>query len=102
MKIIALINAKAGSLASGANVDQTEHIKEAFSTEKLEADVRAFQGHEINRAAKTALNENPDVIVAGGGDGTISSVAGVVARSKVTMGVLPLGTLNHFAKDLLI
>lgn len=102
MKIIALINARAGSLASNANVDQTEHIKEAFSAERLDADVRAFAGHEIARAAKAALAENPDVIVAGGGDGTLSSVAGVVARSKVTLGVLPLGTLNHFAKDLRI
>jgi diacylglycerol kinase family enzyme len=38
--------------------------------------------------------------VAGGGDGTVSSVASVVARAGATLGVLPLGTLNHFAKDM--
>ncbi len=41
-----------------------------------------------------------DAVVAGGGDGSISTVAGVLADSGVPLGVLPLGTLNHFAKDL--
>jgi diacylglycerol kinase family enzyme len=38
--------------------------------------------------------------VAGGGDGTVGTIAALVARSGSTLGVLPLGTLNHFAKDL--
>jgi len=100
MKLIALINAKAGSLASTPNVDQTEHIREAFAAERMNADVRTLQGHDIRHAAKQALSENPDAIVAGGGDGTISTVAGVLANSNIPLGVLPLGTLNHFAKDL--
>jgi diacylglycerol kinase family enzyme len=40
------------------------------------------------------------VVVAGGGDGTINAVASVMAGSGVAFGVLPMGTLNHFAKDL--
>ena len=36
----------------------------------------------------------------GGGDGSIRAVAGVLADSDVPLGVVPLGTLNHFAKDL--
>jgi diacylglycerol kinase family enzyme len=40
------------------------------------------------------------VVVAGGGDGTVSAVAHEVAGTGRTLGVLPLGTLNHFAKDL--
>jgi diacylglycerol kinase family enzyme len=100
MKIIALINAKAGSLASSPNVDQTEHIREAFSAERMTVDVRALQGRDIVPAAKQALSEKPDTIVAGGGDGTISGVASILAHSNIPLGVLPLGTLNHFAKDL--
>ncbi|HEV8292986.1 MAG TPA: diacylglycerol kinase family protein [Tepidisphaeraceae bacterium] len=100
MKLIALINAKAGSLASTPNLDQIEHIREAFAAEKVNADVRACQGHEIIPATKKALTENPHAIVGGGGDGTISSIAGSLAHSNIPLGVLPLGTLNHFAKDL--
>ena len=36
----------------------------------------------------------------GGGDGTVGTVAGVMAGTGVPLGILPLGTLNHFAKDL--
>ena len=41
-----------------------------------------------------------DAIVVGGGDGSVRTVAGVLADTGVPLGVLPLGTLNHFAKDL--
>ena len=36
----------------------------------------------------------------GGGDGSISTAARCLAEGNVPLGVLPLGTLNHFAKDL--
>lgn len=40
-----------------------------------------------------------DVLVAAGGDGTVSTVASAAARMGRTFGVLPCGTLNHFARD---
>jgi diacylglycerol kinase family enzyme len=36
----------------------------------------------------------------GGGDGTISAAASAVVGTKTLLGILPLGTLNHFARDL--
>jgi len=40
------------------------------------------------------------IVVAAGGDGTISSVAAGVLDSPAALGVVPLGSRNHFAKDL--
>jgi diacylglycerol kinase family enzyme len=51
-------------------------------------------------AAADALQSGSKVIVAAGGDGSVSAAASVVAGTDATLGVLPLGTLNHFAKDL--
>jgi diacylglycerol kinase family enzyme len=102
MKLIALINARAGTVASSPNLAQAEHIREAFRAEQIDADVRPLEGHQVIAAAKQALSERPDAIVAGGGDGTVSGVASVLAHSDIPMGILPLGTLNHFAKDLAI
>jgi diacylglycerol kinase family enzyme len=52
--------------------------------------------------AEQAVAEGAATVVAGGGDGTINAVASVLAGTPVRLGVLPLGTLNHFAKDLKI
>ncbi|MCA1619077.1 MAG: hypothetical protein LC795_07150 [Acidobacteria bacterium] len=49
---------------------------------------------------RRALSEGARAVVAGGGDGTVGSVAGALAGTDLPLGVLPLGTLNHFAKDL--
>jgi diacylglycerol kinase family enzyme len=38
-------------------------------------------------------------VVAAGGDGTVSAVASQLAGTSAALGVLPMGTLNHFAKD---
>jgi diacylglycerol kinase family enzyme len=37
--------------------------------------------------------------VVGGGDGTIGSVASILAERDIVLGVLPVGTLNHFARN---
>ena len=46
------------------------------------------------------LSAHAAIVVAAGGDGTVSGVAAGVFGSAAALGVLPLGTLNHFAKDL--
>ncbi len=55
--------------------------------------------------AADAVREGYDIIVAAGGDGTLNEVLNGIADtpqglSKVRLGVLPLGTVNVFAKEL--
>jgi diacylglycerol kinase family enzyme len=60
----------------------------------------ATSGAQIPELARLAVKENSRIIVAGGGDGTVNAVANELMGTSITLGVLPLGTLNHFAKDL--
>jgi diacylglycerol kinase family enzyme len=53
---------------------------------------------EVARAASVRAA----IVVAAGGDGTVSRVAAGLIGTRSVLGVLPLGTLNHFAKDLRI
>ena len=59
-------------------------------------------GAELIATAQRAVRDGIKTIVAGGGDGTLSAVASALTGTDTALGVLPLGTLNHFAKDLRI
>src|SRR4051812_49788191 len=49
---------------------------------------------------KQAVQDGCEALVAGGGDGTINTAASQLVDGDIPLGVIPLGTLNHFAKDL--
>lgn len=57
------------------------------------------ESHNVASLVKTALARGATVIAAAGGDGTVNAVAAHVMGTSAALGVLPLGTLNHFAKD---
>jgi diacylglycerol kinase family enzyme len=59
-------------------------------------------GSDICSVAIEAARSGARVVVAAGGDGTVSAVAAALAGTDKVLGVLPVGTLNHFAKDLRI
>ncbi len=50
--------------------------------------------------AKKAIESKPDLIIASGGDGTISAVAGALITTQIPLGVIPRGTANAFASAL--
>lgn len=56
-------------------------------------------GDELASLARNAVSEKNCRVAAGGGDGTVNAVAGAVAGTDAALGVLPIGTLNHFARD---
>ena len=57
-------------------------------------------GQQLLAAADDAVKQGARLVIAGGGDGTVSAVASRLVDTEAALGVLPLGTLNHFAKDL--
>lgn len=49
---------------------------------------------------EAAAKSGSKLIVVGGGDGSLRTAAGVLAHTDATLGVLPLGTVNDFARNL--
>jgi YegS/Rv2252/BmrU family lipid kinase len=85
----------------GDNTKAAERLADIFKEDQLDVDISlARSGAEVVEFARKAAREPYKVIVAAGGDGTVNSVAAAVIDSGKVLGVLPLGTLNHFARDL--
>lgn len=57
-------------------------------------------GDELVRALDEVTADAPDLLVVGGGDGTVSCAAERVAGTDTVLVVLPLGTANDFARTL--
>lgn len=56
------------------------------------------QPGELEKVLISAVEKAPDLLIAGGGDGTISTAARMLAHRDIAMGLLPLGTTNNFAR----
>jgi diacylglycerol kinase family enzyme len=98
MKIRVIVN-KGGGTSRGDD-EETARIEAAFHAAGVEADVRPTESEDIFKALEdAAVAPGLDAVVAGGGDGTLSCAAGHLADSGRPLGILPLGTLNHLARD---
>lgn len=99
-----LLNRNGGTIARLGPEDVRQRLERAFAGHGVEAQVELLTGPEIQPHAEQAVRDAQggriDGVGVGGGDGSVSTVAGALAHTGVPMAVLPLGTLNHFARDL--
>ncbi|HYO09771.1 MAG TPA: diacylglycerol kinase family protein [Tepidisphaeraceae bacterium] len=103
MKVLVLLNEGAGTLAGMEPDAARQRIESAFASAGADAEVRFVDPKLLEQQAREASHQHElDAIVAGGGDGTINTIANAVAGGRRAFGVLPLGTHNHFAKDLAV
>lgn len=99
MRILVLANGSAGALAAGGQ-DPAREIAALFRPHGPDVDVRVVACERLEEEARRGAAAGFDAVVAAGGDGTVNAVAAGLAGTSTALGVLPLGTLNHFAKDL--
>ena len=99
MKVRVIVNRQGGTLKA-AGEEGEARLREAFAAAGVEAEIRLTDPEEISGAlAEAAEAPGLDAVVAGGGDGTLSCAAGHLAGTGRPLGILPLGTLNHLARD---
>jgi len=100
MRAIVLLNQGAGASNSQPKQDIQHTISESLKKSGIDATIQAVAGDKLEDAARNAATSGVEAVIAGGGDGTISTVAAALLGRDIPLGILPLGTLNHFAKDL--
>ena len=90
-----------GSGTGGDEDAQRKEILDQFASHGRVATIFvATEDAPIDVQARAAVEAGCRVAVAAGGDGTVNAVASAVVGREVPLAVLPVGTLNHFAKDL--
>lgn len=98
MKAIILINQSGGTAKGDPEIGAK--VEAAMRAAGIEGEVELLDGAGVAKRAKEAVAAKAPLVIAGGGDGSISAAAGAIAGSETILGILPLGTLNHLARDL--
>jgi diacylglycerol kinase family enzyme len=101
MRVALLLNRGAGTLRSLDADSAAAAVADCFRRRGHEVDVEISSGEAIIDAiTRASKSEAYDALVVGGGDGTVSAAAAAAAASRLALGVLPLGTMNLFARSL--
>jgi diacylglycerol kinase family enzyme len=100
VKVGVILNAAAGGGAADGADPRAEQIRAAFSAAGVEVELYESPPCELAETSRRVAASGVDAVVAAGGDGTVSAVAGALVGGDTPLAVLPLGTLNHFARDI--
>jgi diacylglycerol kinase family enzyme len=98
MPVSVLLNRDGGALAADPTL--ADRVGEALKSAGLDVDVELLSGGDCAVRCRAIAERKDPLLIVGGGDGTISAAASALAGTKTLLGILPLGTLNHFARDL--
>ncbi|MBI3749931.1 MAG: YegS/Rv2252/BmrU family lipid kinase [Chloroflexi bacterium] len=81
--------------------DVSDRLRDALGRHRLAADLVATEDeHEAVGAVREAIGSGIDVVVAGGGDGTVGTVANELIGSSACLAILPMGTVMNVARSL--
>jgi diacylglycerol kinase family enzyme len=94
--ITVLLNPSSGGSGPGARAEVAAHFEAAGQPAEV---IEFARGEDPFERAKAAAQAG-GVVVAAGGDGTVGRIASALVGGPAVLGVLPMGTLNHFARDL--
>jgi diacylglycerol kinase family enzyme len=97
-RVPVLLNRAGGSLA--ADPALADRARDALTAAGLDVEVELLGGGECAMRCRAIAERGDPLLIVGGGDGTISAAASALAGTETLLGLLPLGPLNHFARDL--
>lgn len=81
------------------NADSLSLYLDALSQQGFDYQLYQAEPEHLDKIMKEA-KERHSLLLVGGGDGSIRSAAQQCVNSSTVLGVLPLGTMNHFAREL--
>ena len=98
MAVPVLLNKGGGAVAADAGI--ADKVEAALRDAGVDAEIELIEGGDCEVRCKAIAERGDALLIVGGGDGTISAAASALVGTKTKLGILPLGTLNHFSRDL--
>ena len=87
--------------SSGSQKANRDEVRELATSAGLDF-LEIGSGVEVEADVRRRIQGGQKLFIAAGGDGTINHVAQPIVNSSAILGILPIGTFNHFARDLSI
>lgn len=98
MPVTVLLNRGGGAVAADRTI--VDSVRSALEQAGIEAEVELISAGDCEARSRAIAERGDPLLIVGGGDGTVGAAASALAGTKTALGILPLGTLNHFARDL--
>ena len=98
MPVPVLLNKGGRAVAADAGI--AYKVEAALREAGVDAEIELVAGGDCEVRCKAIAERGDELLIVGGGDGTISAAASALVGTKTKLGILPLGTLNHFSRDL--
>ncbi len=96
--VIVLLNRGGGAVAADPEIG--DKVASALKRAGVDTEIEMIDGGDCAVRCRALAERGDELVVVGGGDGTISAAASALVGTETRLGILPLGTLNHFARDL--
>lgn len=100
MSYLVLVNSKSGTARDLGRSALKQQLEEAFAASGKSAEVRMIHPRDLEESIREAVadHQGDQNIVVGGGDGSLSTAAGILSGTGIPLGILPLGTMNLMAR----
>ncbi|MGE0500842.1 MAG: diacylglycerol kinase family protein [Rhizobiaceae bacterium] len=101
MHFTVVLNRDGGTLKTMDVERFATSVRERLGAAGHTVDMRIVEGAQIiEELGRAARGRKSDIVMAGGGDGTISAAAAALAGNRKALAILPAGTMNLFARSL--
>lgn len=97
-RVTVLLNRGGGAVSTDPRI--RARVGKALRAAGLDVEVELVAAGELAGRCRGIAKRGDKLVIVGGGDGSVNAAASVLVGTDTLLGILPLGTLNHLARDL--